>query len=326
MTTLNFTKHQGLSRATRPNFVRACHPLVWLFRSSLIPTFAVCLALAIIAYGFPPRATAQEGDAGKTPFFFIQMADPQLGMVSKNHRLEPESGRFIRAIAAANRLRPAFVVICGDLVNKPGGQVQITELQRICDQLDADIPLYLVSGNHDVENTPSARTLQFYRRTIGDDRYSFQHGGVYGIVLNSTIIKSPQRVRDEVAAQRTWLEAELQAADSVHAAHVIVFQHHSLFLEDPSEDDQYFNIARASRVVYLALFERFGVRAVFAGHYHRNATGRYGSMEMITTCSVGNSLGKDPEGFRIVKVYPDRIVHRYYGLDDMPETVRFTTD
>ncbi len=44
-------------------------------------------------------------------------------------------------------------------------------------------------------------------------------------------------------------------------------------------------------------------------------------MEMITTGPVGRPLGKDPSGFRIVKVHEEHIEHEYYGVDSVPESV-----
>ena len=35
-------------------------------------------------------------------------------------------------------------------------------------------------------------------------------------------------------------------------------------------------------------------------------------------------LGKDPAGFRIVKVHPDRIAHTYYSYENMPANVDMT--
>ena len=54
------------------------------------------------------------------PFFFIQLTDPQLGMFTDNKDFVQETANFEFAVAAVNRLKPAFVVITGDLVNKPG--------------------------------------------------------------------------------------------------------------------------------------------------------------------------------------------------------------
>ena len=54
------------------------------------------------------------------PFFFIQYTDPQFGMYASNANFSQETANFEFAIATANRLKPAFVVVTGDLVNRPG--------------------------------------------------------------------------------------------------------------------------------------------------------------------------------------------------------------
>src|SRR5690242_18855533 len=84
------------------------------------------------------------------PFFFIQMADPQLGMFDDNKSIDKDVKNFEQAMAHANRLHPDFVVICGDLIDKQGDAAQEQAFLNVCKQLDKSIPLYLVSGNHDV--------------------------------------------------------------------------------------------------------------------------------------------------------------------------------
>ncbi len=71
--------------------------------------------------------------------------------------------------------------------------------------------------------------------------------------------------------------------------------------------------------MYLELFEKYKVRQIFAGHYHRNSGGRSGNIEMITTGPVGRPLGSDSSGFRIVNVDGTSINHKYYPLDSLPE-------
>ena len=61
--------------------------------------------------------------------------------------------------------------------------------------------------------------------------------------------------------------------------------------------------------------------AVFAGHLHRNSEAAAGTLQVIATSAVGKPLGKDPSGFRVVKVYADRIEHAYYALDAVPERI-----
>ena len=257
---------------------------------------------------------------------FIQMADTQLGMSEyslplmligatwRDDQFETDARLFESAIRSANELAPAFVIICGDLVNRVGHAGQIAEFKRIAATLDSNIPLYVVAGNHDVGNVPSAESLRAYRLAFGPDRYSFRDGGIHGIVLNSQLIDAPKNVPDEAEKQLSWLRDELERAKASGTKHIIVFQHQSLFLESPDEADAYFNIESEARAVYLDLFKQAGVEAVLAGHYHRNASGRDGALDMITSGPVGRPLGKDPSGFRIIEVLEDSIRHEYFSL------------
>ncbi|OYZ45111.1 MAG: hypothetical protein B7Y19_08900, partial [Sphingobacteriales bacterium 24-40-4] len=90
-----------------------------------------------------------------------------------------------------------------------------------------------------------------------------------------------------------------------------------------NEADEYFNINIERRKMYLELFKQYGVKQVFAGHYHRNSYGRSGDLEMITTGPVGRPLGADSSGFRIVNVKGKIVEHQYYALDSLPEKLRF---
>src|SRR5438093_12906943 len=93
------------------------------------------------------------------PFFFIQMADPQFGFFTANQDFARETVNFERAIGAANRLHPAFVVVCGDLTHRQGDAAQIAEYRRIAAQLDSSIKLYNVAGNHDLALPLSAASV-----------------------------------------------------------------------------------------------------------------------------------------------------------------------
>lgn len=255
------------------------------------------------------------------PFFFIQLADPQFGMYTSDESFEQETANFEFVIATINRLRPAFVVVCGDLINKVGDPEQTAEYFRIAAKLDPNIRLHNVAGNHDVGNTPTPKTLAAYRNAFGPDYYSFQTKGLMGIVLNSSLISDPSGAPKEAGEQEAWLRSELERARKEAIAQLMVFQHHSLFLSDPEERDQYFNIPLERRRIYLSLFEKYGVSHVFAGHYHRNALGRSGNLEMVTSGPVGKPLGQDPSGIRVVIVRAAGSEHRYYGLGSIPNKI-----
>ncbi|GAH64439.1 unnamed protein product, partial [marine sediment metagenome] len=107
--------------------------------------------------------------------------------------------------------------------------------------------------------------------------------------------------------------------------HKIVFMHHPMCLQDVKEDSSYFNMSPKPRSKLLELFHKYNVDIVFSGHYHRNAYVKDGELELVTTSSSGKPLGEDPIGFRIVKVYPDRIEHKYYSYKEMPKKVNLTS-
>ena len=255
------------------------------------------------------------------PHFFVQMSDPQFGMYAENKDFRQETINFEFAIATANRLRPNFVVICGDLINQAGNAAQAAEFMRIAASLDPAIKLYNVAGNHDVENQPTPATLAAYRDKFGPDSYTFRSGDLAGFVLNSSLIAAPAKAQAEADRHEDWIKSELEKPRPEGVRHRVIFQHHSWFLENADEPDQYFNIPTATRKRYLKLFHDAGVTHVFAGHYHRTAYGRDGALEMITTGPVSKPLGKDPSGIRVVEWTETGITHQYYGLGSIPHEV-----
>ena len=78
-----------------------------------------------------------------------------------------ETANFEFAIATANRLKPAFVIVTGDLVNKADEKGQADEYLRIAAKLDRSIPLYQLPGNHDVGNDPTPESIAAYTARFG---------------------------------------------------------------------------------------------------------------------------------------------------------------
>jgi 3',5'-cyclic AMP phosphodiesterase CpdA len=255
------------------------------------------------------------------PFFFIQLSDPQFGMFTDNRDFAQETANFELAVATVNRLRPAFVVITGDLVNKPGDAAQIAEYQRVLHKIDSTIPVHNVVGNHDIDNVPTPARIAAYTNQFGPDHYTFRYAGFLGIVLNSSIIHSPQQTTNQLAEQERWLRAELEHAHQNRAQHIVIFAHHPWFLKTAGEPDEYFNIPRERRAAYLGLFHEFGVKHLFSGHYHRNGAARDGDLEAVTTGPVGKPLGEGKSGLRVVIVRDDQIEHRFFDFGELPSRI-----
>jgi 3',5'-cyclic AMP phosphodiesterase CpdA len=260
------------------------------------------------------------------PFFFIQLSDPQFGLFEARGKAPgdgtfPETALYEKAIAAANRLKPAFVVVTGDLVQDPANAEQHAELMRITGQLDKDIPIHFATGNCDVGNTPTADSLRIYRAKFGPDNYSFDAGGSHFIVLNSSVCTDPSEVPGEWDSLAAFLKQDLDdhSRDSNHS---IVFMHHPLFGRSADEpDDGFVTVPGGRRKIILNLLREHEASGVFAGHWHRNNYAKDGEMLMVISGPVGFPVADDPSGLRIVKVYDDRVEHEYSGMDDVPGSI-----
>lgn len=298
-----------------------------------VKRIVLLLVVAVLAVAFTSVTARQAAfftsmaSQQAQPFtsFFLQFSDPQFGMYTKDADFAQETVNFEMVVATANRLKPAFVIVTGDLVNKAGDAAQIAEYKRIAAKLDKSIPLYNVPGNHDVENEPTPESVAAYRKSFGADHYSFRSGSLAGIVLNSSLIHSPGKAEALASEQQKWLQTELARYRSSGAKHLVIFQHHPWFLKTDDEPDEYFNIPLARRTAYLDLFKQAGVRALVSGHYHRNAIARTGDIDMITTGPVGKALGGDTplSGIRVFIVRDEGLSHRFYSLGELPNTIDF---
>ena len=256
--------------------------------------------------------------AQSKPFYFIQITDPQFGMLENNESFTQETALMERAVAAVNRLEPAFVVVTGDLVNDGRNRAQLDEFKRVMGLMRKEIPVYLLPGNHDLLPQPTDEIVDSYIGEYGYDHFAFRMNNVCFIGLNTSLIVAGGPERE--AAQRVWLEKTLKEAMSCERR--VLFGHYPFFLEEPEEETRYQNLPAERRQAYLDLADKYRVSDMFAGHLHYNLTNSYKDFKTTVTSSVCVPLGEDKVGFRIVKVYPDRIVSEYYDLEHVPEKVR----
>ena len=278
------------------------------------PRQAAFLLLALTLSG-SISLPANENPGGTFTFFVL--ADPQMGMFAENRDFIRETENMEKAVAACNRLKPSFVVVLGDLVNREGDEKQIAEYLRLVRRIDPAIPVYPAAGNHDLGNVPTAASLQKYRERFGPDYFAFEVQNTVGIVLDSSLIKVPGEIKEERDKQKAWLEGELRKARG-SGKRVLLFQHIPWCLDDIDEPEKYENIGPEARREYLALFASSTVSHIFAGHRHMNGQMKIGAIEQVITGPVGKALGPDPSGLLIVTVGPNGLSRRYVSLDLLP--------
>ena len=241
----------------------------------------------------------------KQKFTFVQICDTQLGFGGYDHDIES----FNKAVEQVNAINPDFVVICGDLVNEIS-EKSIADFLKIKEGFN--MPCYCVSGNHDVGNEPTPFLLKTYREYIGKDYYSFRHKGYRFVIVNTQLWKSP--LEAETEKQDLWLEATLKSA-AKRKSRIFIVGHHPLFLSDPDEDNQYYNLPVDKRKELLAMFEKYGVVGILGGHTHKLYINDYKGIQLVNAETVSRNFDKRPLGFRVWHIDGERpFKHEFISL------------
>lgn len=227
--------------------------------------------------------------AADESFTFVQLGDPQLGFGGYEQDLQS----FEQAVQQINVLNPAFVLICGDLVNHATDE-SFADFLRI--QAKLHVPAYCVAGNHDIGSPPTPASLERYRRIIGRDYYSFEHSNRLFVAVNTQLWKTP--LTGESEKQDAWLRETLDQA-AARDLPVFIVGHHPFFLKTPDEPEEYFNLPASKRTELLNLFEKRGVVAVLGGHAHKLILNNSKGIQFVNVESVSKNFEEQPLGFRL---------------------------
>lgn len=247
------------------------------------------------------------------PFFFIQIADPQLGFNSDG---TPSLEQLERSIDAINRLKPAFVISTGDLVHELLNDENANKYNDCMARLNKSIKVYTVPGNHDIrELTPEY--FEYYKRHYGDDRFSFRYKDCAFIGFNSTIVQKGES--DLEAEQYVWLEKELKKANKCRT--IFLFAHIPLVCSDMNESDDYNNYPQSLRMKYVELFRKYGAKTMLCGHLHKNLSSQAAGLQIFVASAVGFPFdGQD--GMPLVKVNKDSFDYRFVRLSEYDKLER----
>ena len=239
-------------------------------------------------------------------FSFVQMCDTQLGMGGYEHDVKT----FILAVDQINGMKPDFVVICGDLVQKANDKswADFTKIKS-----GFKIPCHCASGNHDVENVPTADSLKLYREKVGKDYYTVEHKGFTFVIVNTQLWKAA--LKGESEKHDAWFAKTLKLAKA-RKSPVVVVGHYPLFLKDPNEKEVYFNLPVAKRQEILKLCEENGVVAFLGGHTHKLVVNDYKGIQLVNGETTSKNFDKRPMGFRWWDVSSDSTLkHRFVELE-----------
>ena len=203
---------------------------------------------------------------------FIIGADTQFGIMMDGFAMEePNWSKEIEisrlAVEKINAMgkkpgeehkRPLFVCMCGDLVDTEASfdsamaswkkvmadwerhlifEQQNRDFKEVWSNLDSDIPMVCLCGNHDVGNRPTKQSIDEFKKNYGDDYLAFWANGTYNIVVNNNLFADPSAAEDLFDEQLEWLEGRLIYAKEQKARQIFVYGHYPWFLSDENEED-----------------------------------------------------------------------------------------
>ncbi|MGI8907236.1 MAG: PQQ-binding-like beta-propeller repeat protein [Candidatus Sumerlaeaceae bacterium] len=208
-------------------------------------------------------------------FRFVQTTDIHINGTEDRER-------FASGLEEISNLAPAadFVVATGDLLNSGNSLEQYevyTSTSRLC-----RIPYFHVIGNHDV-NKGDYKTRN-YHQFLGPDYYSVDFGEWHLLMLNCV---------NQSERQDRWLERDLRML--ARGKRLLAFQHFPANEKD------------------LEKFQKYGIRAVFSGHWHSNKMTSHenGLVNINHPTFLMGGIDGSPSSFRIVSIHGEQINSEY---------------
>ncbi|MBK8006847.1 MAG: metallophosphoesterase [Gemmatimonadetes bacterium] len=142
---------------------------------------------------------------------------------SDTHISPASAARTRRLRALVDSLRPAFLLIAGDLVRDAlrVGEAEATSYYELFmgELAQFVTPAWTVPGNHEifgieqdkshVEATHPLFGRKMYQHYLGPDYYSFTYGGVHFVGLNSVDVDGPSYYGHVDSLQLAWLARDL---------------------------------------------------------------------------------------------------------------------
>ncbi len=189
---------------------------------------------------------------------------------------------YEKIVAEVAKQKPQFVFTVGDQIE--GYTEDTTVLNQEWQEYKAIVapfkmPLHLTPGNHDITTNGQ---LGSYVEHAGQPYYSIDLQGIHFIVLDASRWESSAKLPGE---QLDWLATDLQQA--AKAQYTIVFLH------KPFWDG---TVTEGKPDTLHKLFVKYGVDAVFAGHYHQYFSGTYDGVKYTVLGSSGGETESGPTG------------------------------
>lgn len=199
--------------------------------------------------------------------------------------------RFNDILDAAKAKRPLFMVLMGDFVSTGTERKYRFFIRKVqaSGVLKDGIPLFMVLGNHDLDE--KANTKRLFRKYFGPTYYWFSYGNSLFVVVDTG-----DSALDE--NELRWIESILKKKRNDYL-------HTFFFMHIPTTD---FDFNQNRRIQYgdkqfMELMEKYNVDQVFSGHYHSYRRQVKNGVAYLLTGGGGSKLEDGESFFHFVEVF-----------------------
>jgi predicted phosphodiesterase len=300
----------------------------------------ILAAAAVACLGLGIMLRAEEAPPAARPIFsFGVVTDVQYADIDqqakRQYRESPK--KLENCVAEFNKLKPAFVIHMGDLINE--NYASYDAVLPIFEKLS--MPHYFVVGNHDLALDPESKAKVLPRLGLdklgaGKGYFDFARAGWRFVVLNGNDISivtnavgSEERKAAEALLadlkkkgaknaglhngavgpqQLTWLKETLAKADAA-GERAIVFCHFPVYPPGGS------NLWNDAEIVEILEAHKC-VAAYFDGHAHGGGYGQKGRIHFVTFKGM---IEADPTAYALVEVFADSLKVTGFGTEKSRE-------
>ena len=228
-------------------------------------------------------------------FYFVQITDTHWGT---------RNGIALtrKAVDAINELplKIAFVVHTGDVTADTIGDSNVVN-EGLAVMKRLPMPVYYVPGNHDITKGDARETARLFKKHFSSLSRRVDVEGVVCLFFFSEPMSSGYRVGGYDAKE--WLRENLEAAGKKP---VLLFQHFPAVHDVRGQNGEAAWTDTYSPA-WLRLFDRNPqIKAVVAGHFHRDELHWVGTTPVYVSSSVADFWGRQPS-FRVYEYKDGRL-------------------
>lgn len=232
-------------------------------------------------------------------FYFIQITDTHLGVNHNELRVQ-------KTVEAINNLpiEIEFVAHTGDiteerLANEAVKKNTLSLLSKI------KAPLHYAAGNHDITRRNRDITAQIFRDKFGELITQQEYNGVVCVFMYTEPLSKNFVFQDYKPLE------ELEVILKQSSGKPVIIFHHSPSVNDFYRNRMHAGWKQAVRQQWVELINRYNVKGVIAGHFHRDEHHWLGKVPLYVSSSVGDTLRRGRQTtYRVYEYKDGRIGYR----------------